>query len=406
MHSKFEDKNIVVGLIVIVVLLLFCGTISIYKETLPVIKLSVEDETIRQEETLPDYKINVEFDGDKTTVLDKESQYSIQDLLQDLSDKNGYTIESSVNNLKEGTYSLDINLGTVLKENMTYRWGLKFRYELESGLITVLNKHGDWEDNKFRLLDGNLATGWMDLGSATYYFDSQGAKVTGTQEIGGVTYYFHEDGRLDMTKNKVDPSKPMIALTFDDGPRPDTMRLLDALEKNHARATFFLVGKDVIKYPEVVQKMDEIGCEIGNHTATHVQLTKCTTEQIMSEIDVTSYYIKQITKKDVTLVRPPYGSMNPTVRSIVQAPFILWSVDTRDWEVKNAEIVKQYVLDTVKDGEIILLHDVHETTVNAAIELIPLLKKQGYQLVTVSEMAKVRGVSLENGLKYYKFPKK
>jgi len=188
MHSKFEDKNIVVGLIVIVVLLLFCGTISIYKETLPVIKLSVEDETIRQEETLPDYKINVEFDGDKTTVLDKESQYSIQDLLQDLSDKNGYTIESSVNNLKEGTYSLDINLGTVLKENMTYRWGLKFRYELESGLITVLNKHGDWEDNKFRLLDGNLATGWMDLGSATYYFDSQGAKVTGTQEIGGVTY--------------------------------------------------------------------------------------------------------------------------------------------------------------------------------------------------------------------------
>ena len=406
MHNKFEDKNVVVGLLVIVVLLLFCGTISIYRETLPVIKISVEDETIRQEDEIPNYKIKVEFDGDKNRILEKNSNYSIQDLLQDLCNGKGLSIDSSVNNEKEGAYTLNINLGETLKENLTYRWGLKIRYELEPGMITVLNKYGDWEDNKFRLLDGTYLVGWKDLGTASYYFDSQGEKVTGTQEIGGVTYYFLEDGRLDMSKNKVDPSKPMVALTFDDGPREDTLRLLKALEKNHARATFFLVGKDVIKYPHVVKKMDEIGCEIGNHTATHVQLTKCTPEQIMSEVDVTSYYIKEITKKDVTLLRPPYGSMNPTVRSIVSMPFVLWSIDTRDWEVKDAEIVKQYVLDTVKDGEIILLHDVHETTVDAAIELIPLLKKKGYQLVTVSEMAKVRGVSLENGLKYYKFPQK
>lgn len=203
----------------------------------------------------------------------------------------------------------------------------------------------------------------------------------------------------------VDVTKPMIAITFDDGPGKYTMQLLECLEANGARASFFMVGTNIPKYPETVKKMKEIGCDIGNHTMHHARLTKLDAAGIQYEVGAVNQEIQNLLGEGAALVRPPYGSVDAVVQQATGLPLVMWSVDTRDWELKNTELVKNYVLDTVKDGEIILLHDIHETTVQAMLQVIPELVNRGYQLVTVSEMAVARGVTLENGQKYYSFYK-
>ena len=213
------------------------------------------------------------------------------------------------------------------------------------------------------------------------------------------------DEESEIEIKPVDPNQPMIALTFDDGPGLGTERLVETLKSHGARATFFMMGKRVNTYPDAVRKMVETGCEIANHTTNHLKLTDYAAEGIAAEINSTSEAINQIVGQMPTMVRPPYGAVNEVVQSVAGAPLVFWSIDTLDWELKDAALIRDYVLNTVKDGDIVLMHDIYETTVQATIELIPLLQERGYQLVTVSEMAKARGVTLENGVKYYNFYK-
>lgn len=214
-----------------------------------------------------------------------------------------------------------------------------------------------------------------------------------------------QKGKDEEEKRVIDPNKPMIALTFDDGPGKYTMQLLEQLEKYQARASFFMLGLCIEEYPEEIQKMQELGCDIGNHTMNHKRLAKLDDAKIAREIRLPNKMLKKIIGQEATFVRPPYGVMNEVVQEKAGAPIVMWSVDTRDWETKKVSAVKKHVLSTVQDGDIVLLHDIHETTVKAAMELIPTLIKKGYQLVTVSEMAEARGVELENGEVYYHFRK-
>ena len=203
----------------------------------------------------------------------------------------------------------------------------------------------------------------------------------------------------------IDPNKPMLALTFDDGPGKLTMQLLEQLEAYDARASFFMVGRNVPRYPEAVKKMSELGCDIGNHSVNHPKLTELETDSIEEEINGTNVEIQNIIGQGASMFRPPYGEADERVSTLAGAPLIMWSVDTRDWESKDVAAIRDYVLETVQDGDIVLLHDIHEATVQAAIECIPKLIENGYQLVTVSEMAAARGITLENGVKYYEFKK-
>lgn len=164
-----------------------------------------------------------------------------------------------------------------------------------------------------------------------------------------------------------------------------------------------MVGSNVSKYPDAVKKMQEIGCEIGNHTMNHPKLTEVDATMIQSEIDGTNLTIQNVLGTGVTVFRPPYGAYNETVQSLAGAPLAMWSVDPLDWDVLDVGLVRDHVLNTVKDGDVVLLHDIHEATVQAALEFIPQLVERGYQLVTVSEMARVRGVTMENGQVYYRF---
>lgn len=199
----------------------------------------------------------------------------------------------------------------------------------------------------------------------------------------------------------IDPTKPMVALTFDDGPSANyTTRVLNALDRYNARATFFVLGSLAEKNPNALLKMKELGCQIGNHTYDHPRLTKLSSQEVSSQLNRTSDIIANIVGFRPTLIRPPYGEYNQSVSGVAGAPLILWSIDTRDWESRNAAAVIDSVMSGVKDGDIILMHDIYVSTAEAAEAIIPALIEKGYQLVTVNELAYYKGKVLSAGKAY------
>ncbi len=199
----------------------------------------------------------------------------------------------------------------------------------------------------------------------------------------------------------LNPDMPMIAITFDDGPGKYTDELLSILEENDAKASFFVLGSNVVKYPEVIQRMEQLGFEIGNHTYNHVKLTQYPPEVIQQEVGGTNVALTNVLGHGAELVRPPYGAVNETVRASLAHPFAFWSVDTLDWQLKDPTAIANYILGTAKDGDVVLLHDIYGFTLEAMRTVIPALKAQGYQLVTFSEMMEVHGITMENGQKYF-----
>ncbi len=202
--------------------------------------------------------------------------------------------------------------------------------------------------------------------------------------------------------SRVDPAKKMIALTYDDGPAGEsTKRILDVLEKYDARATFFVLGSRIPSYYKNMQRADKLGCEIANHTYSHINLPSNSNTSILNEINKTNSLVKQYTGKTPKLIRAPGGSTNQRVRDCVNMPFIYWSIDTRDWEHRSASKTVASIKNNVRDGAIVLMHDIHMPTAGASETIIPWLINQGYQLVTVSELMEYRGIKMRSGTTYY-----
>ena len=199
----------------------------------------------------------------------------------------------------------------------------------------------------------------------------------------------------------IDPKKKMVALTYDDGPYTQvTNRILDALEENNGRATFFVVGSRVNTYKECIKREFALGCEIGNHTYNHTILTSVSASTIKAEIADTNKVVKKITGKAPTIVRTPGGAVNSTVKANVKYPMFNWSVDTLDWKYRNSSSVISSIKNNVRDGSIVLMHDLYGSTASASEEIIPWLVKNGYQLVTVSELMAVKGIDVQKGQLY------
>lgn len=186
----------------------------------------------------------------------------------------------------------------------------------------------------------------------------------------------------------IDPAKPMVALTFDDGPDGTCSdQILDILEEHHALATFFEVGRNVAACPEPVSRMAEMGCEIGSHSNAHKDLSKLRKSALLRDLDAADEAFAAAGVPVPTLVRPPYGAVNKTVKSATGRAMVTWTVDTEDWRSRDAQTVIDYVQNYGDlDGEIILMHSIYESTVEAAAVLVPWLQEQGYQLVTVTEL--------------------
>lgn len=200
---------------------------------------------------------------------------------------------------------------------------------------------------------------------------------------------------------EIDPDQPMVAITFDDGPSKDyTPIILDVLKENDARATFFVLGNEVKKNKETLVRMVDEGNEIGNHSYNHKDLTSISDYELYQQIVGTDEFIEDITGIKPTVMRPPYGFVNDRISSRIYKPIILWSLDTLDWQNRNTEKICSNILDNVKDGDIILMHDIYGTTADAVKIVVPELVKRGYQLVTVSELNQYRQATMLPGQKY------
>lgn len=180
-----------------------------------------------------------------------------------------------------------------------------------------------------------------------------------------------------------------IALTFDDGPMRGTSKLLEVLATHRARATFFVVGENVDAYPGLVRQEAQAGHEIANHSYTHADLRRSSVPRIRSEIGRTQLAIRRITGRTPTLFRPPYGSTDRRVAAAARQnglAQIIWSVDTADWRNRDARIVERRVVRGARRGGIVLMHDIHPTTIAAVPAILRRLAAQGYTFVTVTEL--------------------
>ena len=198
--------------------------------------------------------------------------------------------------------------------------------------------------------------------------------------------------------------KKLVALTFDDGPSSvTTPRLLDILYEKDAPATFFMLGKMARGNPDIVRRIEKEGHIAGSHTMYHQNLIRIPSAAAKDDIAESKAVYSNILGHNPTLTRPPYGNVNDTVRDNVNSPIILWSVDTLDWKNKNTDEILAVTKEQVHDGAIILMHDIYDTTVDAVPVVIDELRKDGYDFVTVAELAKLRNIDPSNGSVYYNF---
>jgi peptidoglycan/xylan/chitin deacetylase (PgdA/CDA1 family) len=195
--------------------------------------------------------------------------------------------------------------------------------------------------------------------------------------------------------------KKLIALTFDDGPKPETTaELLQYLKDQQVPATFFVLGSQANRYPDLVKQAYDNGNQIGSHTYNHLNLPKLSAAQQKDEIDQTDKVIQKIIGKHPNMLRPPYGAFDNQVAQVAHAGLALWNVDSLDWQSKNAEAIYQTVMANVTDGSIILMHDIYSTSVAGAKRIIPALKQQGYTFVTVNQLIGARS-EFKAGQAYY-----
>ncbi len=194
----------------------------------------------------------------------------------------------------------------------------------------------------------------------------------------------------------------LIALTFDDGPGPYTEELLDALKDRGAKATFFVLGRKVSTYSDTIRRAYDEGHQIGNHSWDHAKLTGLSSAGVKKEIDSTNNSLRKVLGDGITFcVRPPYGASNKTVLANLGAPGVHWSVDSNDWRwTDDADKTVSEILKNSFNGAIILLHDTHSWSVRAAVKVVDVLQAEGYEFVTVSELFRRRGETMQAGIMY------
>lgn len=265
------------------------------------------------------------------------------------------------------------------------------RYKNNNGIIDY---DYDNRDNKYYVVfykyffDSNIYS--YDLDSFMIDLDSSTISMVYTE-------VFDYDV---VTNKKINNSDKLIALTFDDGPNYNTGKVLDVLAKYNVKATFFVLGSKVKNNKKILKREYDSGMEIGNHTFNHLLLTKYKENVIKDEIDNTSSVIFEVTGRYPKLLRPSYGAYNNAIKKIGDMPIIIWDIDTLDWKYHNSKRIASRVINKVKDGDIILMHDIYSATANSLNIIIPELQNRGYTFVTVPELFYYKEITLEKGKVY------
>lgn len=213
--------------------------------------------------------------------------------------------------------------------------------------------------------------------------------------IAGILSMIAEDGDsagtvecvTNVINEEEDLNTPRIAITFDDGPHPYyTEQLLDGLKERGAKASFFVMGKQAEAYPELVLRMHEEGHLVGNHTYSHIQLGKNNRETFKAELVKTNELLSGIMGEEPQYVRPPYGSWDKSFETELMMIPVLWTIDPMDWCSSDVKGIVSKVTKNAKENSVILMHDEYKSSVTAALEIVDILQKQGYEFVTVDEI--------------------
>lgn len=253
----------------------------------------------------------------------------------------------------------------------------------------------------------------VDFSSAVYNIKSN--ELVGyykTSEYGDVTIRINYNEIPDMFdipmsydeeyENEVftlDPKKKTIAFTFDDGPSDYDINLVNLLVESHSSATFYVVGNRIANFPTAIKKIVDAGMEVGSHTYNHKSLTSQSNAEVLNQLSRTNDAFNKATGNTLKTLRPPYGSINNRVLSVVGVPVILWSIDTLDWSSRNADKVYNEIM-TSEDGDIVLMHSLYSSTVEAVGKSLKELYKRGYQVVSVSTLSELKGKTLTPGVSY------
>lgn len=271
---------------------------------------------------------------------------------------------------------------------------------LEAVCMRLTGELAEHYDVYYSVLQDNAWTDWVkngqEAGKAGVGLRVDGVRISVARK--------QADG--SSCAGEIDPSRPMVALTYDDGPsKNSTPRILETLRANGGRATFFMVGNRAEKNGSVIRQMVEQGCEVANHTYDHTLMSKVDPGELERQLMMTNQVVAGAGGVTPVLMRPCGGDTNDAgmgVAGAISMPAVLWSIDTLDWKTRDVQKTVSAVLDHVKDGDIILMHDLYETAADASDVIVPELIRRGYQLVTVSELASYRG-GMTPGNSYYKF---
>lgn len=300
----------------------------------------------------------------------------------------------------------------IKKEENTYSYLINYPYfnndkvdnyvdnYLSERINTIILDNGDlFIDYDYNIKDNNIFIKFYEYVTKLNTIKENIYEINYDYELDHIIKkrVFEEDNYdiLNYTK-----SDKMVAFTFDDGPSYNTIKIVNTLVKYDSKATFFLVGNQVEKYAKTMDVLVKNGMDIGNHTYSHKELTKLRDKEILKEIDLTNEVIYNKTGIKPMFLRPSYGAMNKRIKKLSTMPIIVWNIDTLDWKYHNSNKIKDKILKYVSDGDIILMHDTYVATLNAIEMVIPELKKQGYKIVSVSELFKYKGVKPKLGIGY------
>lgn len=323
-------------------------------------------------------KVSSDLDGISELVL-KESSYRIKglDIIKE-KDKEHQRIH-----FKDARYKTPFTLNDFIRDKGAFRKVIEAA--TSQGSWSQERKHtvlepfqsDDWSEINFSYKDSQLfLTKELSLPLTSIFDAIQGTYLTGNDLIS------YQDYQEEKKKNL-----KRVALTFDDGPNPDTTpRVLEILDQYNAKATFFTLGHKLASQETLVKRIIDQGNEIGNHTWSHPNLTTLSVEGIKQEITATNQAIEKITHQKPTLMRPPYGATNATVQAAVGMKEVMWTVDTLDWQSHSTLAIMKKLKEQLTPGGIILMHDIHQTSVDALPSVLDYLKSQGYEVVTVSEL--------------------
>lgn len=424
MKSKLRIKRIIglLGVLAIVVGVISCGVYFLFFNSSSIYKqYSKEDKTVgvveNYEKDDKDFYVSIFYPTYEIAALDKQVKQYYEDSIKEekaADTKNTLYMDYSSTKILDQYIDVELKFQRFDKEDKKVSSKTKiFTYDTKTNKTLKIEdvfrgKYMEFLNQKgITKVDAKSTAISVDDKNVYVYTDEQDTskKVAipfkenqNYIALNNQTINTHAPKEAIAVKDpqQVDPNKPMLAITFDDGPHAvNTKKVLDMFEKHDGRATFFMLGKLVETYPDIVKDVYQRGFEVANHSWDHANLPKVSMDKVTSEIYDTQNAIYKITGKDPTLFRPPYGAYNTAIKAESMAgnvSIMLWTGDTEDWKTKNAEAVKNAVLRDAHDGAVILLHDIHATSVEGVEKALPILKEKGYQLVTVDTLKQYREV--------------